>query len=88
MNILDQKTQELISIGASYAVNCRPCMEYHRKTAEAAGVTREEIFAAIAVAEKVKSGAALKSKAFVREIFGEIPGEPCCAPGSGCCTTT
>ena len=34
MEILDDKIQELIALGASYAVNCKPCMEYHRKKAE------------------------------------------------------
>ena len=57
MKVLDDKIQELIALGASYAVNCRPCMEYHHKTAEKAGVTKEEMLAAIAVGEKVRNGA-------------------------------
>jgi AhpD family alkylhydroperoxidase len=82
MSVLDQKTIELISIGAAYAVNCKPCMEFHKKSAEAAGATPEEMLAAIAAGEKVKSGAAVKAKGFARDIFGEGAGEPCCAPGS------
>ncbi|MBP1752988.1 MAG: hypothetical protein H6Q57_1824, partial [Geobacteraceae bacterium] len=27
MSVLDKKTMALISIGAAYAVNCKPCME-------------------------------------------------------------
>lgn len=86
MSVLDQKIMELISIGAAYAVNCKPCMEFHKKTAEAAGATREEMLAAIAAGEKVKNGAAVKAKAFARDIFGESTGEPCCTPGSGSCS--
>jgi AhpD family alkylhydroperoxidase len=87
MSVLEQKIIELIAIGASYAVNCKPCMEYHKKAAEAAGVTPEEMLAAVAVGEKVKGGAAVKAKAFARDIFGEGSGEPCCAPGSGSCSS-
>ena len=86
MEILDEKIQILISIGAAYAVNCKPCMEYHRKKGEDAGVTREEMLAALAIGEKVKSGAALKTKAFAREIFGGIAGEPCCSAGNEGCS--
>jgi AhpD family alkylhydroperoxidase len=84
MKVLDDKIQELIALGASYAVNCRPCMEYHHKTAEKAGVTKEEMLAAIAVGEKVRNGADTKSKAFAKDLFGEIDCDSCCAPGSNC----
>ncbi len=33
---MEKKIQEMIALGASYALNCRPCMEYHKK-----GVPRE-----------------------------------------------
>jgi AhpD family alkylhydroperoxidase len=84
MEKLDDKMKELIAIGASYAVNCKPCMEYHRKMAERAGADKEEMLAAIAVGEKVRNGAHSKSKAFVREIFGEPVCDACCAEGEAC----
>jgi AhpD family alkylhydroperoxidase len=84
MQLLNDKTQELIALGASYAVNCRPCMEYHQRKAEKAGATREEMLAAIAVGEKVRNGAHTKSKAFARDIFGEFDCDACCAPGTSC----
>jgi len=84
MKILDDKIQELIALGASYAFNCRPCMEYHHKTAEKAGLTKAEMLAAIAVGEKVINGAHAKSKAFAKDLFGEIDCDACCAPGSNC----
>jgi AhpD family alkylhydroperoxidase len=85
MQILDDKIQELIALGASYAVNCKPCMEYHHKKAEKAGVTTAEMLAAVAVGEKVRNGAHTKSKAFVKDVFGEVECEACFATGSTCC---
>jgi AhpD family alkylhydroperoxidase len=85
MQILEDKIQELIALGASYAVNCKPCMEYHRKKAEKAGATTVEMLAAIAVGEKVRNGAHTKSKGFVKDVFGEIEGEACSAQESTCC---
>lgn len=85
MKILDEKTQELIALGASYAVNCKPCMEYHRKKAEKVGATTAEMLAAVAVGEKVRNGAHTKSKAFVKEVFGEIECEACFEQGGTCC---
>ncbi len=85
MQILDDKIQELIALGASYAVNCKPCMEYHRKRAEKAGATMAEMLSAVAVGEKVRNGAHTKSKGFVKDIFGEIECEVCFEQGSSCC---
>lgn len=85
MQILDEKTQELIALGASYAVNCKPCMEYHRKKAEKAGATTAEMLSAVAVGEKVRNGAHTKSKAVVKEVFGEIECEACFEQGGTCC---
>lgn len=85
MQILDDKIQELIALGASYAVNCKPCMEYHRKKAEKAGATMAEMLAAVAVGEKVRNGAHTKSKAFVKDVFGEVECEACFSTGSTCC---
>jgi AhpD family alkylhydroperoxidase len=72
MSVLDKKTMALISIGAAYAVNCKPCMELLKKAALAAGATTEEMHDAVTAGEKVKNGAAEKAKGFANEIFGEI----------------
>jgi len=80
MSVLDKKTMALISIGAAYAVNCKPCMELLKKAALDVGATTEEMHEAVTAGEKVKNGAAIKAKGFANEIFGEIDFEPCCAP--------
>lgn len=82
---MDKKIQEMVALGASYVLNCRPCMEYHKKVATEAGLTQEEMQAAIRVAEAVREGAAKKNKAFSEELFGSIKEERCCPAGSACC---
>ena len=82
---MDKKIQEMIALGASYALNCRPCMEYHKKVAVEAGLTQEEMQAAIRVAEAVREGASKKTKAFADDLFGPIKEERCCPAGSACC---
>ncbi len=83
---MDKKIEEMIALGAAYAINCQPCMEYHKKMAIDAGLTIEEMHAAIQVAESVKTGAYNKTKASAKELFGELVEKRCCPIGSECCS--
>lgn len=47
---LDPKTKELIAVAVSAVNGCEYCLSAHRGAAKAAGVTDEEITAAIEVA--------------------------------------
>lgn len=82
---MDKKTEEMIALGVAYGINCQFCMEYHKKKAIEAGVTEEEMRQAIRIGEQVKTGAAKKTKASAKKLFGEIAEEPCCPPQSECC---
>ncbi len=82
---MDKKIEKMVALGASYALNCRPCLEYHKKAAVEAGVTQDEMQAAIRVAEAVREGAAKKNKEFTENLFGPIKEERCCPAGSACC---
>ncbi len=82
---MNKKIEEMVALGASYALNCRPCLEFHQKAAAEAGVTREEMQAAIRVADAVKQGAAKKTQEFTENQFGAIKAERCCPAGSACC---
>lgn len=55
--MLDEKTKELIAIGASFTANCHPCLDYHVEKARELGVTAEAIQEAIEVAKHVRTGA-------------------------------
>jgi AhpD family alkylhydroperoxidase len=82
---MDKKTEEMIALGVAYGINCHPCMAYHKKQAQRAGLTLEQMQAAIQIAEQVKTGAANKSKEVAAEMFGEIAEQQCCPVGSECC---
>ena len=82
---MDIKTKEMIALGVAYGINCKFCMEYHKKLAIEAGLTQAEMHAAIQVAEGVKSGAARKTTGYAKDLFGEVTGERCCEEGSECC---
>jgi alkylhydroperoxidase/carboxymuconolactone decarboxylase family protein YurZ len=61
-------------------------MEYHRKMAIEAGLSREEMLEAIRVADAVREGAGKENKEFAELLFGTIPSERCCPAGSACCS--
>lgn len=82
---MDTKIEEMIALGVAYGINCRFCMEYHKKKAIKVGLTPEEMYAAIQVAEGVKTGAYNKTKGYAKELFGKTPEEECCPAGSECC---
>ena len=60
-------------------------MEYHKKKAIKAGMSEEEMLAAINIAEQVKTGAANKTKSAAKELFGEPEEGGCSSGGSLCC---
>ncbi len=82
---MNKKIEEMIALGAAYAVNCQPCLEVHKQKAIEAGLTKEEMNAAIRVAEAVKTGAYRKAKASASNLFGNVNEERCCPAGSDCC---
>ena len=51
---LDEKTVELAGIAASIAGGCRPCLDYHFKTALEVGCTIEQAREAIELGKMIK----------------------------------
>jgi len=51
---LQEKTIELVAIGAAIGGNCIPCLEWHYKRCIELGIPKEEIQEAIDMAKKVK----------------------------------
>jgi AhpD family alkylhydroperoxidase len=68
--IMDKKVEEMIALGAACGLNCRLCMEFHQQMAIQAGLTQEEMQAAIRVADAVREGAGKKNKEFAKNLFG------------------
>ncbi len=83
----DKKTEELVAIGAAYAINCVKCMKVHKKAALDAGVSLEEIHKALGAAEGVVTGARGVTKKEAESIFGsDVIASLCCPKESDCCS--
>lgn len=69
--ILEEKTENLIAIGAATASNCIPCFEHIFEKAISSGITSAEIKRASAIAEQVKKGAHVALANTVSELIGD-----------------
>jgi AhpD family alkylhydroperoxidase len=54
----DNRTTELIAIGASVAANCQSCVEYHLAKAAEYGIEQSELVQASEIGRMVRKGAA------------------------------
>ena len=61
---MDEKTKEMIAIGASVGAHCQPCLEFHVNKARAVGLTDDEVREAMAVGHMVEKGAMAAMKQF------------------------
>ena len=87
--ILEEKTENLIAIGAATAANCIPCFEHLYEKAITSGITLEEINRATNIAGRVKKGAHNALTKSIDELIGvektqEFPGIQ--AAGRSCCS--
>jgi len=57
---MDERSRELIAVGASVTANCLSCLEYHVGKARETGAAADEIREAIDVGRMVRKGAAAK----------------------------
>ena len=69
--ILEEKTENLIAIGAATASNCIPCFEHIFEKAISSGITSAEIKRASEIAEQVKKGAHVALANTVSELIGD-----------------
>lgn len=70
---MDEKTKELIAIGASITAHCQPCLTYHVAKARALGVDDETIRAAIETGHMVEKGAMSSMRKFSADVLGAQP---------------
>ena len=85
---MDERTKELIAIGASVSGHCQPCLAYHLGKARELGVGEEDIQAAIEVGYMVGKGASTAMRRYVAVVFNQAQsqGAPCCSgSNSECC---
>ena len=65
---MDERTKELIAVGASVTANCQPCLKYHVDDAQKQGASQSDINEAIEVGQMVKKGAMRKFNEFIPTI--------------------
>lgn len=78
--MLDEKTKELIAVGATVTAHCQPCLEFHADKARKLGATPAELQAAVAVGKEVRAGAAAK----MDRLAATLAGSPAPARTGGC----
>lgn len=72
---MDDRTKELVAMGAAAAANCHPCMDHHLAKCDELGISRDEVAEAVKVGLMVNHGAegAIRKKA--RDLLGGSMGE-------------
>lgn len=81
---MDVRTRVLIAVGASVGANCHPCIENNTAKAIAAGITNEDILAAVEVGKAVRAGAAKSMDQLIVRLTGTDTTEQT-GCGQGCC---
>jgi len=72
---MDERMKELVSMGASAAANCHPCMDHHLAKCDALGKSRDEVLEAVKVGLMVNHGAESAIRKHTRELLGETAPE-------------
>ena len=93
---MDDKTRELIAIGASITAHCQPCLTYHITRAREMGIDEQEIREAVAVGQKVEKGSMSAMRDFTQRSLNapaqdHQSNSACCAgetapDGKSCCS--
>ena len=66
--MFDEKTRELIAIGASIAANCHPCIKHHVGKARELKIAEDDIQQAIDTGKMVRKGAAGQMDKLLEEL--------------------
>jgi len=69
---MDNKTKELVAMGAAAAANCHPCMDFHLAKCDELGIDRAEVTEAVKVGLMVNRGAENAIRKKTRELLGEV----------------
>lgn len=66
---MDEKTKELVAIGASVGAHCQPCLTWHVAKARELGIDDELIREAIETGHMVEKGAISAMRKFSEAVF-------------------
>ena len=85
---MDERTKELIAIGASVSAHCQPCLFFHLSKAWELGIGEDEIREAIEVGYMVERGALAAMRKYVGQMLTPAQSEGgagCSRSNSECC---
>ena len=68
---MDEKTKELIAVGAAIAGNCIPCLDWHYKKCIELGIPKDEIKEAIELSKMIKDVPIKKISELVDELLSK-----------------
>lgn len=89
---MDERTRELVAIGASVGAHCQPCLTWHVDKAREMGIDEETILAAIETGHMVEKGAMSAMRKFSADLLTQktAPETACCSSGTkergSCCS--
>ena len=89
---MDERTKELIAIGASVGAHCQPCLTYHVEKARELGIDDEQIRVAIETGHMVEKGAMSAMRKFSVNILETATSKTACnsstddTPPKACCS--
>jgi len=89
---MDERTKELIAIGASVGAHCQPCLTYHVEKAREMGIDDADIRVAIETGHMVEKGAMSAMRKFSASVMdSSLPIGSACSnntatpPPKACC---
>lgn len=88
---MDERTKELIAIGASVGAHCQPCLTYHVEKAREMGIGDDDIRAAIETGHMVEKGAMSAMRKYSAAVVDSTPTGSCAgitgnnSPPKACC---
>jgi len=68
---MDERTKELVAMGASAAANCHPCLDHHFAKCNELEISHDEVAEAVKVGLMVNHGAERLIRKKARELLGE-----------------
>ena len=69
---MDEKTKELVAIGASVGAHCQPCLTWHVAKAREMGIDKELIREAIETGHMVEKGAMSAMRKFSEDDLTQL----------------
>ena len=81
---MDEKTELLVSLGASMAANCMPCFNYYFQQAEILEIDSDEVLQAMEIANKIKNSLSMLMGKHVRKAVGVEEGDVFAAIEGAC----